>query len=162
MHVGGRPKFVEQHKCYDYAQLLWLIQNALRARILYFSAHLLAEVLQRIAEICGDCHFLGKMTSKYCGDLQRRRIRARAARKDAKLLACEIPYSCPWGTSPVSPPPPGERGVFCRCTNPQVETFESFPLSRIRGNFWNSLSFTSMCSWFRLLETFKHLESVKL
>ena len=37
-----------------------------------------------------------KMTSKYCGDLCRRRIRAETAQKNYKILTREIPSPCDW------------------------------------------------------------------
>ena len=47
---------------------------------------------------CGDLRifvetiiFQSKMTSNYCGDLRRRRIRAKTAQTDIKILAHEIP-----------------------------------------------------------------------
>ena len=47
-------------------------------------------LLRRIAEICGDCVFPCKMTSKYCGDLRRRRICAKTAQTKVLILAREI------------------------------------------------------------------------
>ena len=54
----------------------------------------LCSFSRSFAESCGDCHFPpAKMTNKYCGDLRRRRICAKAEQKNIKILAREIP-SC--------------------------------------------------------------------
>ena len=60
-----------------------------RARILILVCAFFVEVLRRIVET--DI-FPCEMTNTYCGDLRRRRIRARSAQKRTKVLAREIPY----------------------------------------------------------------------
>ena len=49
---------------------------------------LFVEVLRRIAE---TVVFPCEVTKKYCGDLQRRRIRAQTARKDTKSWLVKFP-----------------------------------------------------------------------
>ena len=60
----------------------------------YFSAHVLWKFCEDLRRLTfPPC----KMTKKYCGDLRRRRIRAKTAQKNIKGLAREIPYSGPVG-----------------------------------------------------------------
>ena len=65
------------------------VQGVSPARILSSFCAIFVVVLRRIAE---PVIFHCEATNKYCGDLRRRRIRAKTAQKHVKIPAREIPY----------------------------------------------------------------------
>ena len=94
--------------------------------LLLFCA-LFVEVWRRIVEIYGDWFFAYKMSTKYCGDLRRRRTRAKTAQKHAESRLVRFPDSYAGSTyyanrscvryvhgdrNWVSCPNPGVRGFF--------------------------------------------------
>ena len=58
-----------------------------------------------IVENCGDCYFPRGINNEYCGDLRRRRIRAKAAQRIIKIQAREIPLAPKRGKSGRTGPP---------------------------------------------------------